>query len=468
MMAILDAGLLVLTAAALVWLSGRRNLSPAFMTSLAMYFIMWLVTPVATTLGAWDRITSRWMVVPGDRFLRMAAIEIAAFLLTVLWFGFSRRTYHWITRAGISRWNMPRRLENAAIVVAVAADLLIRRQMLAIVGSTYTEANSFAVTAQGSFAAAILNVLVLVDTVLSSFLMAALLRRRGEGRTPRLLVLLIWAWVVGMSLMFVLAGSRLALITPCVLLLIYIHSGAMSRHAIIVAYSALTIFSVTVGVAAVLVIGSMRSGSSELQLSNAAAESKSLFGQQPMSETAWAFYDQIYIKFDGISMGAFLVDRIGGRAGINPYLGSALAIVPRAILPSKPTPGSIDGTLQGTPPRLVAVNIGMDPLSGNVGVSPAAISLWHFGWLGLIPLVVLNVFQWRMINSFLMTPSLVTRTLAFYIIAIPSFAVLYTSGDVVLMNCTRMLALFFAAALAHYVLRRGPARPLVPSRTAHA
>jgi len=461
-MAFLNVALLVATAAALIWLSSRRNLSPALMTSLAAYFVMWLVTPVVAVLCAWDRITSRWMVVPGDRFLRMAAIEIAAFLATVIWFGLSRRrTYRWITRAGISRWSMPRRLENAAIIAAAVVDILIRRQMLAIVGSTYSEANAFAVTAQGSLAAALLNVLLLFDTVLSSFLMAVLLRRRSEGRAPRAIVLLVWAWVIGTSLMFVLAGSRLALITPCVLLLVYIHNGAMSRHAIIVAYSAMAIFGLTIGVATALVIGAMRGGSGQLQLSTAAAESKSLFGQQPMSETAWAFYDQIYIKFDGISMGAYLVDRLG-RAGIKPYVGAALAIVPRIILPSKPTPGSIDGTLQGTPPRLIAVAIGMDPLVGNVGVSSAAMEMWHFGWLGLIPLLLFNLFQWRMINSFLLTPSLVTRTLALYLIAIPSFAGLFTSGDIVVMNCMRMLVLFLGAAVLHYALRG--AVPLAPRR----
>src|SRR5439155_17899763 len=135
--------------------------------------------------------------------------------------------------------------------------------------------------------------------------------------------------------------------------------------------------------------------------------------------------DGVNFKFDGISPAAHLLATYGvGVAGFRPYEGAVLAIVPRLIMPAKPVPGSADGTNRGIPQRIVAADMGYDPDVGNVPVAPASIGMWQKGWLGVLLFVIINALQFRLINSFLLTRSLLVQTLAVLLVGIPAISLI--------------------------------------------
>ncbi|MBV9494924.1 MAG: hypothetical protein JOZ54_11810, partial [Acidobacteria bacterium] len=302
------------------------------------------------------------------------------------------------------------------------------------------------------------NILLLLDTFFTAYVITALVQ---TAKRPRIYVFALWSSILLTALQWTLFGQRMSMLAPPVILLYWIHQRRPSRTVLALGYAAIGLFVGTVGVIALLVIGQMR-GRNELQFSRAAAESKNVVTDKSRGGPLYDAYDQVQIKFDGISMGAFLVQYFGsGTAGFRPYLGSMLALVPRAVLPSKPIPGSVDDTYFGTPPRLVAINVGYDPLTANVGVSPASVEIWHFGYLGLIPLILINVLHWRLMNSFLSAPSLIVRVLAVYLIVVPAFIGFFNSGDIIIMNEERVLALYVLLSIAPYLLYRPGRRRLV-------
>jgi hypothetical protein len=124
------------------------------------------------------------------------------------------------------------------------------------------------------------------------------------------------------------------------------------------------------------------------------------------------------------------------------------------VLPSKPIPGSYDGTIRGYPTRIVAVQMGMREEAGNVNVSPAAITIWHFGYLGLLLMIFCNALHLYFINSLLLAPSVLFKSLAFFLVGLPAMLTIYAPPDILLMNMERTLLVFLFMFVVHYVLRR--------------
>jgi hypothetical protein len=438
------------TIVVLGWVTTRRDVTPILAVTLVFYFFNWLFTPIVLTIWGWERVLPRGAINDLDVFERYSVLEAFAFLATVVVFALMRHRFGFITNSRAAQWRLPRRIETAAIVLAMAGGAIARSLLIATVGKTYSEGNNFALRADLGTMASV-NILLLVESFSSAFLIVALIERR---KRPRYMTLAMWAYIILGALQWTLFGQRMALLTPCIVLLYYIHERAPSRALLAASYAAVGAFIGTVGIVGALVIGQLRGGD-KLELTSAASQSKDIVSDRSRGGPLWAAFDQIQIKFDGVSMGAFLVEEFGsGTGGFRPYVGSLLALIPRFILLDKPIPGSADGTFRGTPPRLVAVSVGYDPETANVGVSPASVEVWHFGFLGLLPLVLLNALHWRLVNSLLSTPSFVLRSLALYLIGIPALVGIYNSGDVLIMMDERALALFFLLAVLPYFVFR--------------
>jgi len=272
----------------------------------------------------------------------------------------------------------------------------------------------------------------------------------------------VWLWVIGASMATVMVGGRLALLTPCALLLMALHERHPSRKLMAATYGGVILFAATGGVLLTLVVADIRA-TDAITLSGISEGSKSIVQERStLSDKLWEFFDHLNQKFDGISAGAYLVDEFGSaQAGARPYAGAFLAIVPRQIVGAKPVPGSVDGTARGLPSVMVASALGYDPEFGNVGVSPAAIALWQFGMLGIIPLVIINYLNLRLINSLLLQRSVATRTLAMFLIGVPAFIGIFGPGEFVIMNAERTLALYVMATLALVLMPQPVPRHLV-------
>ena len=96
--------------------------------------------------------------------------------------------------------------------------------------------------------------------------------------------------------------------------------------------------------------------------------------------------------------------------------------------------------------------MGYDPDVGNVPVAPASIGMWQKGWLGVLLFVIINALQFRLINSFLLTRSLLVQTLAVLLVGIPAIS-LIGPGDFTLMNDERALAIYFLGTVTVLLYR---------------
>jgi hypothetical protein len=423
----------------------RRNVSPVLSVALVFAFVLWYVTPVVTTLGAPERRDSHFVVSP-DVFVKYAVLETAAFLATVLLFLLGGRSLRVIERGRLAHATVSRRVLWAVVGLGVLAHIWVRWRIVGVTGTAYDGFNALNVVAAGSDSAAELAPLVFADSLLQAISAAcAFTTVRGAPflRTAT------WLWISGATLSHVMVGARLALLIPCVLVLMALHERGPSRAVMATVYGSVLVFVSTFGVLLTIVIPEIR-GESSITLSEVNRQSRVIITQAPsrMRELFWDFFDHLNIKFDSISAGARLVDEFGpAAAGWRAYEGALLAVVPRSVLPFKPVPGSMDGTTRGTPSRLVAATLRYDAETGNVGVGPAAISIWQFGAVGLVLLVAVNTMNLRLINALLRPRSLMTRSLAMFLIGVPFFLGVFGPGDFQIMNIERVLVLYVAGTI---------------------
>ena len=178
----------------------------------------------------------------------------------------------------------------------------------------------------------------------------------------------------------------------------------------------------------------------------------------------------LFMKFDTFAGGVVLLRGSGvGVGGMNPFVGSALGIVPRVILPNKPVPGSVDGTYLGIPGRIAAHLQGMGLYNSMIPVSSGAITIWQLGYYGLPVLIVANAVLLAFLNSLLLSKSVWLHAVALFVIGLPAMVNIFSSADVVLMSIERALVVYALIALFSSRLRRrnscldrseaGPKRP---------
>jgi len=444
--------LLAADALVLIWLATRSDFSPMLSIALALAFMFWWVTPVVTTLGFWDHV-SLWATVTREMFTNVAVLEAGALLAILLGLAVGGRTFGFVRRGILARVSFQPSTLQVLIVGGVLAELLLRQMLWRIVGTSYWDANAFAVREEGTAAAANLGIVSFVETVVRAFLYACAV----SIATPRsrFVTVVLWAGILIASAQEILAGGRFALLNPVIVGLMNLHARRLSFAALSAWYAMIGAFVATAGVSVLIVVAATR-GATTVTVESA-REAQEQDQQRALTARAWAVFDQVNFKFDSISMGARLLDVFPpGTAGWEPFRGAALAIVPRRILPSKPVPSSANGTNLGVPARLVAFSIGYDADTGNVTVSPAAISMWELRRLGLLLYVVLNVLQLRFINSLLVVPSLPARTLGLFLIGIPVFAGLIAPGDVIVMNGERTLVIYALLALGFWLPTAAP------------
>jgi hypothetical protein len=441
----------VMIVIALVWVATRRDVSPVFAIGLFCVYGIWYGVPIAVTLLAWDHIARRAFA-PLDKLVYVAVLDCIAFLLTVVLFAVGWRRWKWIVNGSLGKVTFSPRMMTWLILASVGLWLVLRKLTLGLVGTSYTESNAFMARAEGTTAMGSLGIFFVISSILQAFLFACIIMPRH--RWSRVISLILWAWLLVSTASEVLVGSRVALITPCILLLMWVHERRISRAALLMAYASIGFFVATVGVLLTIVIAQVRA-ESKISISNTGQESKQLVGQRSdPTDQMWLFVDHVTLKFETFTCGSVLLERRGvGVAGVKPYIGALLSLVPRRIMPGKPLPGSVDGTNRGLPQRIVAIDFGYDEDSGNVQVSPASVAMWQFGFLGLIPLVLINTLNLRLLNSLLNTRSLLTRALALLIFTIPTSVGVFSTADFIIMSAERAVAIYVGGTvLLHIVL----------------
>lgn len=173
----------------------------------------------------------------------------------------------------------------------------------------------------------------------------------------------------------------------------------------------------------------------------------------------------IFGKLDSFTAGSLLVTETGyAQAGINPYIGSLLMAMPRPLFPSKPAAGTADGTIQTHPSRLVVSNLGVKSDALNMGLAPAHIAFWQFGYIGSVVTVVAFLLNLKFLNWLLNSRSMLHPLLALYTINIPTYASMFPSPDVVLRNFMLVSIFLVAIEIMHRLSPKQPSKPVKPER----
>ena len=429
----------------------RRNkgISPHLATVLLFMTMMWFTVPVTLTVLFQGKLQV-YSFVSYDLFLFYAVLESLTLLATLAFLLVRKPFFRTVVENQLTEVYVTPKGALFGVSFAIAFTILSIVLTAIYIGTSYWDMNSFFYLSEGSETFNNLGSINFIQTILSCFCCACFIEvwPRGQHTWWLLAALLAWALItVGAQAP---SGARISLLQPFLLLTLYCQAQPWRGRQKIAIIGGGAIATVVIGSILSVAIGQARYGD-RLKFDDLLNTSSKAANQNMVSDMA----ANVVTKFDSFSTGAILVERMGeGRAGIQPYIGALLAMVPRAILPSKPIPGSFDGTIRGYPTRVVAVQLGMSEEAGNVNVSPASIAVWHFGYLGLLFMVLCNVLHLYLINSLLLAPSLLFRSLAFFLIGLPALLTLYAPPDILLMNLERIFLVVILLFAVHRFLQR--------------
>jgi hypothetical protein len=224
-----------------------------------------------------------------------------------------------------------------------------------------------------------------------------------------------------------LGGSRIAMLLPVFVYLARLHyqsSNPATNFYRMVVVSVLVLVTL---LPTALLIGRVRG--------EGAISAQSIEDSRAQAVALADLAADVYTKFNSYSSGLDLIQGYGlGSAGLTPYVGSALVFLPRSLFPGRPVAGSVDGTIYGTPSRLVPQLFGSSE-SMNVGVSPLAVSAWQFGPLaGSLALWLAGTTNLVLLQYLISRRGWIPRVLAVHAVGIPTFAGIFSSPDALLKN----------------------------------
>ena len=444
--------LLLLQLALLVMIVAiRRNrrVSPYLPTLLLFMTLLWFVIPVVLTVLLQGKLET-YSFVNYDVFLFYAVLESFTLLVTLAFLLTPKPYFKFIIDSRLADIYITPKGALLVVISGIGFTILTVALVALFIGTSYWDLNAFTYLSEGTDTFNNMGSVVVVQTLLSCFCCACFIYTWPRERNTWWLLGALMVWVFIMVASQAPSGARMSLLQPLFLLTLYCQAQPWSSRRKLAIIGMGGVSTVVVGSILAVAIGQARYGD-RLNLGEIVSSSSKAAEQNLISELA----NNLITKFDSFSTGALLVERMGaGSAGIQPYVGAVLALVPRAVLPSKPIPGSFDGTIRGHPTRVVAVQMGMSEEAGNVNLSPAAVSIWQFGYLGLAVMIVCNVLQLYLINSLLLSPSLFLKSLAFFLVGLPSLLTLYASPDFLLMNLERILLFFLLLFAIYYALQR--------------
>ncbi len=158
---------------------------------------------------------------------------------------------------------------------------------------------------------------------------------------------------------------------------------------------------------------------------------------------------EVLNKTNSVHSSSYLILYSGiGSGGMQVYTSTLFALLPRFIYPSKPQPGSMDGTMAGLPGRLAA-NIDNAQYSevANVGISTSLEALWAGG---IVVFFIQALFCGYIIA--LMNKAIKGRKILFlyFIFTLTSFPVCML--DISIVNFSVSVQRFMLLYLVFYVL----------------
>lgn len=409
-----------------------RLVSSILSVSLIVCFILWYALPILLRLSGVEG-SILYYSVDDELFAKYALMEISGFTVTIGLFSIGRTTLKALHSAKVLDIALNNQQTTAAIIFGLLLFVAVNFHSY---NYTYDELNSINIMRENSTISQWSGTIAVIFSICYSLVIAVLVEPKAAKRNASYLWLLSLIFLCIVLAYNISNGSRINLIMLFILISIYYHSRyAMSPRVLVVS---ITLFFAAIFIGGIIgnVVGILRSQGKFTILDIAKFD-----GDIYEHDVARSFLT----KFDSISPGAILVQYSGyGEAGLMPYEGVVLSIIPRFILPSKPTPGSIDGSSSGEPARLVPILMGIHSDSLNVGVSPVSITIWQLGTIGLGAFILLNWLNLVLINTVLSMRSLLTKAIGISMIGLPAIAILIAAPNQLLMNQIRVAAIFLS------------------------
>lgn len=188
------------------------------------------------------------------------------------------------------------------------------------------------------------------------------------------------------------------------------------------------------------VLASLR-GAEQISIDEVAAVATTPVGDKVIGE--------VLTKTNSVMYGSYLIEKDGiGNWDGQMYTSTIFALLPRFIFPSKPEPGSVDGTAEGLAARASAVysSIGDYNGIGNNGVPASISSLWGGGWLAYIIEILVTAYLIFFLNCLFYANKSVYICFTFTLIVYP-VGVLEIPLPTILVTLQRQVVLYLLMVL---------------------
>jgi hypothetical protein len=402
--------------------------------SIAIYATLWLLIPlISSTVVPYATLETLVNMPAGisyNEFIIAASIETACFIaiicilpLTLKKTGNKQGRRNRIQPGFPSLLRPPPRIQRQFLVLSAPLALLLAAYSLATFDpSSYVSSNSVLTVEETSG-----NLTAAIGSAAIPFLLAGLCYRFWASRSRLELWVSISAVCV-FAICATLEGARIALLTPAIQVgFRYLSPAMLSFRNICIAFIA--------GTTCVFYILPLATAIGQQR--QAEIDANVLFQTEEFVTSIEDRAAELFTKFNSFSLGSVLISgATTGETGqavaqFQPYLGSALVFLPRAIWPERPAAGSISNDISGHFTR-VAGRAGYPNASDsmNVGVSPAHVSIWQFGYLTVPFFILVNALSLSIISRLLGSASHLLQMSGWYLLGIPAFGYLVASPDV--------------------------------------
>jgi hypothetical protein len=433
---------LVLIGLTLWYIHRNRLVTPLLTLSLAIYVFFWNVFPILYSLSFRYRTNN---IVDEPAYLKIVIVQLATLFCVLV-------SFNILTKFRVEPWRSHHRKPEAAnanavlVLLSVFFALVLFSQFYSIwtIGFTFLERVKFIASqeikedALGAFLNA-LSIFIL------SFAIACLFSRNSAVYENR--------WIRGVSVLLIITyvafmvsfGVRAFMILPILLLIIHwwIYKPKLtwiSKIGIISILLALLVISPFLSIS-IRTIRALESYDPRDFLKTSPSELAASVGEYGLS-----VFDDLYTKFNSFDNGIALLEFDGGpRAGLSLITSSLTAAIPRILYPSKPVPFSIDREYSGIPYYLVPTLTGFTSPGNVVPITPSAIALWGFGYMGILLMIVFNVVNLLFVNILLKSRFLLYATTGFLLLSLPTFEFLVAPTGWIIKEGTRVLAVIFLA-----------------------
>ncbi len=407
---------LILAGLILSSIALARRASFSLRLALIGYVVFWLVIPLAYRWWAGvDPLgddTDRWYT----PVVLAHAVGITATILMVL--AVPSPFARIVAGGRLATWALSPRFLTVALPVGAVLIAAVRVWQVRSAGGDFASLVALNISRERETIGGFTLVTALASAYLSVAL-ATVASGRGVSLGTRFVA---WLCVMAVSLQSVVIGLRAFLLLPFwgLFLLAGNAEPGPRRRLWGVAWGAGAVAVALVPVAA-LILGVTRVRPDAVE-SEVASNALEAFAQLEPADRARLFAGAANLKFDGLTTGATLLALDGaGGGGLRPLASALLSPIPRVLLPSKPVPISADGEQSGLPFVRAAQRFGAIEAGMVVPVSPAAVTVWEFGWMGLGLFVVTNVLVLWLVEAWLRTGTIVPGAFAFSLLSYPTF-----------------------------------------------